>query len=91
MPAPAVPTIAQVASALHADRVTSCGKSPAGGVVDSGTAYLGRERIGIDIFADLSARNSWKVVAASAGVVPAEQGTDWVAYRALSQSGKACS
>lgn len=91
MPVPAVPTIAQVASALHATRVTSCGRSLAGGVMVSGTAYLGSERIGIDIFANSSARNAWKTMAASAGVVPVEQGTDWVSYKALSQSGEACS
>ena len=90
-PAPAVPTIAQVASALHATGATDCGRAPLGGVVDSGTAYLGSERIGIDTFAGSPARNAWLKVAASAGVVPLAQRTDWVSYKALSQWGKAYS
>jgi len=60
MAVPAVPTVAQVATALHATRVTDCGRAPLGGVVGSGTAYLGSERIGIDVFAGPSAGVAWE-------------------------------
>lgn len=83
-------TVRQVAGQLKATGLAMCGSAPGGGVTDSGTAYLGRERIGIDTFPGSSQRDSWKKTAAGFGVAPFEQGPDWVAYKATDQTAKGC-
>jgi hypothetical protein len=61
-----------------------------GGVADSGTAYQGSERIGIDTFATTTVRDDWIHTSASFGVVPLVEGGTWVAYKATDQSAKGC-
>jgi hypothetical protein len=92
LPVPKTPTIAQVAAEMHATGASgNCGGGTGVGAVATGTAYLGRERIGIDVFPSNALRDSWKSgVAASFGVTIIVQGTDWVAYKYLSQTGTGC-
>jgi len=85
------PTSVQaVASELHLTGLTDCGPAPLGGVTDSGTAYEGSERIGIDTFPGPQQRDAWKRTSADFGVVPFAQGPDWVAYKAADQQAKGC-
>jgi hypothetical protein len=71
--------------------VTDCpGEGTAVGVTDAGTAYLGAERIGIDIFPTTAVRDAWKKASANFGVIPIAQGADWVAYKALDQTATGC-
>lgn len=84
------PSASAVASALHITGFTDCGPAPTGGVTDSGTAYKGSERVGIDTFPSQDIRDGWIKTAAKVGVVPAWEGTTWVAYRATKQSAKGC-
>ena len=56
------------------------GPAPLGGVQDGGTANYQGRRIGIDTFADASARNTWLTSAAQLGVSPLLEGANWVAY-----------
>jgi hypothetical protein len=86
---PQPPTVTQVAAMIHASGGSSCGPAIGVGVVDDGVAYVPGEKIGIDIFANSTVRNNWEKMSANFGVVPLEQGPDWVAYRALSQT-KGC-
>jgi hypothetical protein len=87
---PPVTSAAQVTALLHAAQFTDCGSSPAGGVTDAGSAYIGTEKIGINVFPDTSGRDIWVKLAADFGVVVTWQGPDWVAYRALNQSATPC-
>lgn len=86
---PAVTTASQVAALQHATEFTDCGSSVL--VADAGIAYLGAERIGIDVFPDTSALDGWEQLSEPLGVVPMQQGSTWVVYRALIQSGNGCS
>ena len=43
-------SVGQIAAQLHLTGLTVCGPAPLGGLTDSGVAYRGRERIGIDTF-----------------------------------------
>jgi hypothetical protein len=92
MPTPDLPTVAQVAAEMGATKVTDCPGQDGGlfGVADVGTAYLGAERIGINVFPSGTLRDSWKAMSAGMGVIVVAQGTDWVAYKALSQTGTGC-
>ncbi len=92
MPSPETPTVAQAAAQMHATGVTgNCGGGAGVGAVDTGAAYLGKERIGINIFPSNTLRDTWeKGVAASFGITIIAQGADWVAYKALSQTGTGC-
>src|SRR5215469_12975659 len=62
-----------VAAVLHAGGFSDCGPRPLGGVTDSGTAYLGGHRIGINTFPGPDIRDQWKT-ARGFGVVPFEEG-----------------
>jgi hypothetical protein len=73
-------TAAQVARQIGADGFTDHGSAPPGGVQDDGTAIYHGRKIGIDTFADTTARNSWLQSAASLGVSPLLEGATWVAY-----------
>jgi hypothetical protein len=88
----AAASVAQVAAELHATGVTDCpGEGIAEDVTDAGTAHLGAERIGIDIFGSAMARNTWEAASAAAvGIVPLAQGDYWVAYKALDQTATGC-
>jgi len=91
-PTPQVLTVAQVAAEMHATRVADCTSTGAGslvGVADAGTAYLGSERIGINVFRTAAARDAWRQMAASFVTVIAVGGT-WAAYRSLNQAGTGC-
>jgi hypothetical protein len=89
---PQPPTVAQVAGFLHATYPTPCtGANPIVGIVNSGVAWVGHEKIGIDVFQNSTVRNSWKTMSADYGVSPFAQGPQWVAYKALSQTGGLCS
>jgi hypothetical protein len=90
--APKTPTVAQVAAEMGANGVTDChGGGEGVGAADTGTAYLGKKRLGINVFPTDALRNSWETgVAASAGVTVVAQGQDWVAYKALNQAGTGC-
>jgi hypothetical protein len=91
LPAPKTPTVKQVAAEMHATRaVGNCGGGAGVGAVETGTANLGKERIGIDIFPTAALRNSWETTSASLGVVVVAQGEWWAAYRDLSQTGTGC-
>lgn len=92
MPTPKLPTVAQVAVEMGATGATgNCGGGAVVGVTDSGTAHLGGERIGINIFPTDTLRDSWeKGIAANVGVIVVAQGQDWVAYKALNQTGTGC-
>ena len=83
-------SVRQVAAELHLTRLSVCGPAPAGGVTDSGVAYRGSERIGIDTFPGPAQRDAWKKLSANFGVAPFAQGRDWVAYKATDQSAKGC-
>jgi hypothetical protein len=89
-PAPAM-NANQVAAIVQATQFTDCGSSALGGVTDAGTAYLGGEKIGINVFPSTAVRDQWEQLAEPLGVVPLEQGSTWVIYHALRQSGTACS
>ncbi len=88
LPQPVTPQ--QVATELKATGFTDCGPAPTGGVTDSGTAYLGSERIGIDTFPSPDIRDGWKKVSAGFGIAPFAQGNTWVAYKAVAQHAKGC-
>jgi hypothetical protein len=79
-----------VAAVLHAGAFSDCGPRPLGGVTDSGTAYLGGHRIGINTFPGPDIRDQWKKTARGFGVVPFEEGPTLVAYRSLDQQAKGC-
>jgi hypothetical protein len=61
-----------------------------GGVTDSGTAYQGSERIGIDTFPGPDILATWEKTARNVGVVPFRQGTAWAVYKATDQTSKRC-
>jgi hypothetical protein len=86
---PPVASASQAAALVDATQFTDCGSSAL--VADAGIAYLGGEKIGIDVFPDTSALDSWERLSEPLGVVPLQQGSTWVVYRALIQSGTACS
>lgn len=89
--APKTPTMARIAAEMHATGVSDhCGGGEAFGVTDSGTASLGKERIGINVFATAALRDSWRTTTASMGVIIVAQGRWWVAYKDLSQTGTGC-
>lgn len=91
IPAPKTPSVAQVAAQMGATGATgNCGGGAGVGAVDTGTAYLGKERIGINIFPNDTLRDSWKTVSAGLGVTVIAEGNDWVAYKSLSQTGTGC-
>jgi hypothetical protein len=91
LPAPKTPTVKEVAAELHATGVTgNCGGGAGVGAVETGTASLGKERIGIDIFPTAALRDSWRATSASLGVTLIAQGRWWVAYKDLSQIGTGC-
>jgi hypothetical protein len=54
-------------------------------------AHLNGKRIGINVFASKTARDTWLSTAENLGVAPLEEGAVWVAYNAESQTGAACS
>lgn len=83
-------SVSSVASSLGAVSAISCGPAPLGGVSDSGTAMLGPVRIGIDVFPSSVQRDAWKTSAASLGISPMAQGSQWVAYKALNQHATGC-
>jgi hypothetical protein len=89
---PALPTVAQVAAEMKATRVTGdCGGGALVGVTDSGYAYRGTERIEINVFSSDALRDRWETtIAADTGVVIVAQGANWVAFKALNQSGTGC-
>ncbi len=88
---PQPPTITQVANLLHLTHPTPCtGPNPVTGVVTSGVAWSGHEKIGIDVFANSTVRDQWETMSANFGVTPIDQGNQWVAYKALSQTGGLC-
>jgi hypothetical protein len=93
IPAATLPTVPQVAAEMGATgAVGNCGGGTAVGVIDSGSAYLGKERIGINVFASDTVRNTWETgIAANVGAVIVAQGQNWVAYKALNQTGTGCS
>jgi hypothetical protein len=61
-----------------------------GGVTDSGTAYQGHERVGINTFPTTTQLTSWIAQAADFGVVPLQKGKSWVIYKATDQTAKGC-
>ncbi len=83
--------VTQVAALLHAARVTDCpGSGSLVGVTDSGFAYLGSERIGINTFPGPDIRDRWVTAVRNFGVMPFAQGSTWVAYKAVDQTAKTC-
>jgi hypothetical protein len=85
-------TAQQAAASLAATDFTDCGASGAlAGVVDSGTARYHGYRIGINTFAGAKQRDHWVSAVANFGIVPMFKGANWVAYKAQSQHGRACS
>lgn len=85
-------TAEQAAASLGTAGFTDCGASGAlAGVVDSGTAQYHGYRIGINTFAGTKQRNAWISEVANFGIVPKWEGSNWVAYKAQSQHGQACS
>jgi hypothetical protein len=85
-------TAGQAAASLGATGFTDCPASGSlAGVVDGGTAHYYGYRIGIDTFAGTKQRDNWVGATANLGVVPMFKGSNWVAYKAQSQSGPACS
>jgi len=85
-------TAEQAAASLGATGFTDCPASGSlAGVVDGGTARYHGYRIGIDTFAGTKQRDNWVSAAANLGVVPMFKGSNWVAYKAQSQHGAACS
>jgi len=87
---PQPPTAAQVAAQLHLTGFTDCGPLPLSGVTDSGTAYRGAKRIGLDTFPGQDERDNWEDTALQLGIVPLYQDSTWVAYVAVYQSGEGC-
>jgi hypothetical protein len=89
---PALPTVAQVAAQMHATRASGhCGGGELVGVEESGYAYLGAERIAINVFPSDTLRDNWVAgIGANTGVTVVATGTDWVAFKALSQAGTGC-
>lgn len=91
LPVPKTPTIAQVAAQMRATGASgNCGGGAGVGAAATGTAYLGKERIGIDVFPTAALRDSWRTASVSLGVVVIAQGEWWVAYKYLSQTGTGC-
>jgi hypothetical protein len=91
LPPPKTPTVEQVAAEMHATGATgNCGGGAGVGAVDTGTAYLGKTRIGIDVFPTAALRDSWETESACLGVTLIAQGKWWAAYKALSQTGTGC-
>jgi hypothetical protein len=88
---PTPETASQAAASLGATGFTDCGPSQVGGVIDGGTAEYQGYRIGIDTFSTATARAGWIQIASTQGVTPLYVGQWWVAYKATSQSGAACS
>jgi hypothetical protein len=85
-------TAKQAAASLGVSRFTDCGPSDAlAGVLDSGVAHYHGYRIGINTFAGAKQRDNWIRAVANFGIVPMFKGSNWVAYRAQSQHGRACS
>lgn len=90
-PAARLPVTAQsVASSLHLKGFTGCGPVPTGGVYDSGTAYQGTVRVGINTFPTPAVRDNWETAAAYMGVIPFAAGPQWVVYKAVSQHATGC-
>jgi hypothetical protein len=79
------PTARQVAQQIGATGFTECGKALLYST-DSGTAYIGREKIGINTFGNQKARDAWLNDAEPLGVTAFRESSTWVAYVALSQS-----
>jgi hypothetical protein len=79
-----------LAIALHASNFQDCGPAALGGVTDSGTAYLNHKRIGINVFPGADIRDQWKKSARNFGVVPTQEGPNWVVYIATNQAAKGC-
>jgi hypothetical protein len=71
-------------------RLSVCGAAPGGGVSDSGTAYRGATRVGIDTFPAQAVRDKWIKTAQGFGVVVLQEGSTWVLYRATDQHAKGC-
>jgi hypothetical protein len=87
---PQPPSASAVAQRLGLTGFTDCGSSPIGGVTDAGTGYKGSVRYGVDTFPSQDIRDGWLKTAEKLGVAPAWEGSDWVAYKATSQSAKGC-
>jgi len=83
----------QAASSLGATGFTNCPVSNGtlNGVLTNGTAHLDGYKIGINAFAGKAQRNTWVKMVADFGIVPRWEGSNWVAYKAQSQHGRACS
>ncbi len=90
-PAAPQPVTAQsVAAQLHLTGFTGCGPVPTGGVYDSGTAYQGSMRVGINTYSSPSVRDDWELAAGYMGVIPFAYGPQWVAYKAVNQHVTGC-
>lgn len=83
------PSAAAVSSQLHLTGFTDCGPAPLGGVTDSGVAYSGSVKYGIDTFPAVTERNTWVQTAAQFGVVVDTETATWVLYSATDQA-KGC-
>lgn len=84
------PSVTRVAAQVGATRVSVCGPAPGGGVTDSGVAYRGATRLGIDTFPGLKVRDRWIKTAQGFGVVVLQEGDTWVVYRAVDQHAEGC-
>jgi hypothetical protein len=89
-PPPQPPSVRQVAAQAGATRVSVCGPAPGGGVTDSGVAYRGATRLGIDTFPTPEVRDRWIKTAQGFGVAVLQEGDTWVVYRALDQHTRGC-
>jgi hypothetical protein len=61
---------AQIAGNLHCTKFKDAGPSELGGVIDSGTCYIGADKYGIDTFLNKDVRDSWLKAAEPLGVNP---------------------
>jgi hypothetical protein len=87
---PAAQNARQVAQEAGATSFTDCGAAPMGGATDTGTAYLGGKRVGIDTFPSSRQRDTWLQTAENFGIVPSQKGATWVLYIATDQTAKGC-
>ena len=85
------PDIHQIAARAGATQLSVCGAAPGGGVSDSGVAYRGATRVGIDTFPTQAVKDKWIKTAQGFGVVVLQEGSTWVLYRAVDQRAKGCS
>lgn len=76
-------TAAAVAQQSNCVNFIDKGKSEAGGVVDSGSCYIGTVKYAVDTFATKDARDSWLVMASKYGVSPQLESDTSVVYKSV--------